>query len=137
MKSEKEAEHERNILDMIFSDDRNKLDMSQVDDYKSPWKDKDASTVNDSAYHNSEEYNDEISDLSKQVEVSKEPTTDTHIFNKVRNLSVGTTSVDPSATIVGIIGQGGRGITQGMIQGGTSIISSNVIKDVLTIAKSH
>ena len=39
LKSEKEAEHERNILDM-----------SQVDYYKSPWKDKYASTVNNSAY---------------------------------------------------------------------------------------
>ena len=36
---ELEAEHERNILDM-----------KQVDDYKSPWKDKDATTFNDSAY---------------------------------------------------------------------------------------
>ena len=39
LKSEKEAEHERNILDM-----------THVDDYKSPWKDKDATTFNDSAY---------------------------------------------------------------------------------------
>ena len=39
LKSEKEAEHERNILDM-----------TQVDDYKSPWKDKDASAFNDLAY---------------------------------------------------------------------------------------
>ena len=36
MKSEKEAEDERNILNM-----------TQVDNYKSPWKDKDATTVND------------------------------------------------------------------------------------------
>ena len=39
LKSEKEAENERNILDM-----------TQVDDYKSPWKDKDATTVNDLVY---------------------------------------------------------------------------------------
>ena len=39
LKSEKEAEHERNILDM-----------TQVDDYKLPWKDKDASTFNDLEY---------------------------------------------------------------------------------------
>ena len=70
MKSEKEAEHERNILDM-----------TQVDDYKSPWKDKDALTVNDSEYHNSDEYKDEISDLSKHVDVNKEPITDTHVCN--------------------------------------------------------
>ena len=39
LKYEKEAEHERNILNI-----------TQVDDYKSPWKDKDATTVNDTAY---------------------------------------------------------------------------------------
>ena len=39
LKSEKEAEHECNILDM-----------TKVDDYKSPWKDKDATTVNDLTY---------------------------------------------------------------------------------------
>ena len=51
LKSEKEAGHKRNIIDM-----------TQVDDYKSPWKDKDASTVNDSAYNNLDEYEYEISD---------------------------------------------------------------------------
>ena len=39
LKSEKEAEHERNILNM-----------TQVDDYKPPWKDKYATAVNDTAY---------------------------------------------------------------------------------------
>ena len=43
LKSEEEAGHERNINNM-----------TQVDDYKSPWKDKDATTVNntldDTAY---------------------------------------------------------------------------------------
>ena len=47
LKSEEEAGHERNILDM-----------TQVDDYKSPWKDKDVSTVNDSTYHFLNEYED-------------------------------------------------------------------------------
>ena len=74
--------------------------MTQVDEYMSPGKDKDSSKVNDSAYHNSDEYKDEISDWSKQVEASKEPITDTH----VRNTSVGTTSVDPYVLGVGIIG---------------------------------
>ena len=41
--------------------------MTQADDYKSPWKDKNASTVNDSEYHNSEEYKDEISDSDVKV----------------------------------------------------------------------
>ena len=79
LKSEKEARHERNILDM-----------TRVDDYKLPWKDKYASTINDQAYHNSDEYEDEIIDLDKNVEASKEPITDTH----VRNTSIGTNSVD-------------------------------------------
>ena len=39
LKSEKEADHELNILNMTY-----------VDDYKSPWKYKDATTVNDTAY---------------------------------------------------------------------------------------
>ena len=65
----------------------------------SPGKNKDASTVNDSAYHNLDEYEDEISDSSKQVEASKEPITDTHI----RNTSVGILSVKPAAVGVGII----------------------------------
>ena len=43
LKSEKEADHERNILDM-----------TQVDEYMSARKNKDASTVNDLAYHNSD-----------------------------------------------------------------------------------
>ena len=102
--------------------------MTQVDDYKSPWKDKDTTTVNYLAYIFLNSYEDEISDSSKQVEASKEPIKDTH----VHNTSVGTTSVDLAVTSVVIIGRGGRGITQGMISGGTSIISSNVITDVFT-----
>ena len=39
LKSEKEADHERSIIDM-----------TQVDYYMLPWKDKDATTVNDTAY---------------------------------------------------------------------------------------
>ena len=87
MKAETEAGHERNILDM-----------KQVDEYMSPGENKDASTVNDSAYPNLDEYEDEISDSSKQVEASKDPITDTH----VRNTSVGTTGVDPAVIGVGI-----------------------------------
>ena len=68
------------------------------------------------------------------VEASKEPIKDTN----VHNTSVGTTSVDSVVTGVGIIGRGGPraisggSITQGMIHGGTRIISSNVITHVLT-----
>ena len=88
MKAEKKAGHERNILDM-----------TQVDEYMSPGENKDALTVNNSGYHNLDEYEDEISDSSKQVQASKEPITDTN----VRNTSVGTTSVNPAVIRVGII----------------------------------
>ena len=60
MKAEKEAGHERNILDM-----------TQVDEYMLPERNKDASTINYSAYHNLNEYKDEISDSFKQIEASK------------------------------------------------------------------
>ena len=46
-----------------------------------------ASTINDSAYYESDEHEVEISDLSKQVEASKELIIDTHIVDIVRNLS--------------------------------------------------
>ena len=62
--------------------------MTQVDEYKSHGKNKDASTINNSAYYESDEHEDEISDSSKQFEASKEPFTDTHIVNRGCNLSV-------------------------------------------------
>ena len=113
MKAEAEAGHERNINDM-----------TQVDEYKLPGKNKDVLTINDSIYHNSDEHEDEISDSSKQVEASKEPIKDTHVLNT----SVGIVSVKPAAVGVGIIG---RGITQGVISRGTRIVK-NVVMDVLT-----
>ena len=91
--------------------------MTQVDEYMSPGKNKDASTINNSAYYESDEHEVEISDSGKQVEASKEPITYTHIVDRVCNLSVGTTSVDPAVSRFGIIGRGGLGITQGMIHG--------------------
>ena len=91
LKSEKEAEHKRNILNM-----------TQVDDYKSPWKDKYATTVNDTAYIFLNSYDDEISISDKIVEAIKEPIKDTH----VHDTSVGTTSVDSVGTGVRIIGRG-------------------------------
>ena len=60
LKAEKEAGHKRNILDT-----------TQVDEYMSPGKNKDASMVNNSEYHYLDEYKDEIIDSSEQVEASK------------------------------------------------------------------
>ena len=45
LKAEAEAGHERNINYM-----------TQVDEYKSPGENKDASTINDSTYHNSDKH---------------------------------------------------------------------------------
>ena len=117
LKAEAEEGHERNINDM-----------TQVDEYKLPGENKDASMINDSAYYESDEHKVEISHLSKQVEASKEPTTDTHIFDRGCNLSDGIVGVEPAAVGVIIIG---RGITQGVISGGTSIVK-NVVTDVFT-----
>ena len=113
MKAEDESGNERKINDM-----------TQVDEYKLPGKNKNALTINDSSYNNSDEYKDEISVSSKQVEASKEPIT----YNHVCNTSVGIIGVKPASVKVGIIG---GGITQGMISRGT-IIVKNVVTDVLT-----
>ena len=70
LKSEMETDNERNIHNM-----------TQVDDYKSPWKDKDSTTVNDTvndtAYTFLNSWNDDTSDSSKQFETSMEPIKDT------------------------------------------------------------
>ena len=55
--------------------------MTQVDEYKQPGENEDASTINDLASHNLDEYEDEISDSDKKVEASKEAITDTHVRN--------------------------------------------------------
>ena len=83
--------------------------MTQVDDYKSPWKDKETTTVNDSAYTLLNAWNDDESDSSKQVETSKEPIKYTH----VHDTSVGTTNMYPVITGVGIIGRGGPSAISG------------------------
>ena len=91
-------------------------------------KKKDVSTINNSVYYESDEHVDTISDSIKQVDVSNEPITDTHIVDRINNLSVGVVSVKPAVIGVGIIGQG---ITQGVINGGKNIIS-NLVTNVLT-----
>ena len=145
MKSNDEAEHERNIENII-----------QDDDYKSPWKYKDATvattvnnalddtgyTLDDTGYTYLNSY--DTSDSSKQVEMSKEPIKDTqtikepikdtqtikepikgtHIVNRVRYLQDGPTNMDPVLTGVVIIGQGlprtisMGSISQNIVQGG-------------------
>ena len=90
-------------------------------------KNKKAKTIDDLVYHESDEHADTISDSSKQVDASNEPIIDTHIFDRVCNLSVGIVSVEPAVIGVGIIGQG---ITQGVINGRTNILK-NIVTDIL------
>ena len=91
-------------------------------------KKKEAKTINNSVYYESDEHADTISDSSKQVDASNEPITYTHIFKVINNLSVGIVSVDPAFIGVIIIGQG---ITQGVINESTDI-GSNIFTDILT-----
>ena len=104
--------------------------MTQEGDYKSPWKDKDTTTFNNTLYDTEftllNSFKDDTRDSSKQVDTSKdpikdtqtskEPITDTHIVDRVCYLQDGPTNVDPVVNVVGIIGQGGpRTISGGSI----------------------
>ena len=108
--------------------------MIQGDDYKLPWKIKDATvatTVNnaldETGYIFLNSYHTDTSDWSKHVETNKEPIKDTQtikdpikddtdIFNRVFKLQDGPTNMDPVLTGVGIIGQGGpQTISRGSI----------------------
>ena len=86
-----------------------------------PWKEKDATTVNntldDTVFTFLNSFQDDTSDSSKQVETSKytikdtqtikEPITDdTHIVDRVCYLQDGPTNMDPVVVGVVIIGQG-------------------------------
>ena len=49
---------------------------------------KDVPTINDSAYYESDEQVDTISDSNKQVDTSSKPKEETHIIDRIRKLSV-------------------------------------------------
>ena len=106
---------------------QNVKNISCDDLYQSPMKNKDVSTINNSVYYESDENVDTISDSSKQVDASNDPIKDTHIVDGINHLSVGVVYVEPAVILVRIIGQG---ITQGVINGGTSI-GSNLVTNVL------
>ena len=93
LRVEVDAEHECNINNIINGDV-----------YTYPMKEEKVSTINTSVYYESDEHADTISDSSKHVDASNKPITDTHIVNRVRNLSVGILSVDPAVVGVIIIG---------------------------------
>ena len=90
---ETEAEFERN---------HNKIMCDNS--YQSPILKKYVLTINDSVYYELDEHVDTISDSSKQVDTSNEPIKETHIVEKVSNLSVRIVSVEPAIIRVGIIG---------------------------------
>ena len=90
-------------------------------------KKKEAKTINNLIYHESDEHADTIRDSSKHVDTSNKPITDTNIVEGINNLSVGVVSVELDVIGVRIIGQG---ITQGVISGVTSIVK-NIVADIL------
>ena len=90
-------------------------------------KKKEVSTINNSVYYESDENPDTISDSRKPVDASNKPITDTHIIERINNLSVGIVSVEPAVIGVGIIGQG---ITQGVINGSVNI-GRNIFTEIL------
>ena len=68
--------------------------------YQSPIIKKDVLTINDLVYYELDEHVDTISDSRKQVDASNEPIKETHIVDRVSNLSVGVVSVDPAVILV-------------------------------------
>ena len=53
-------------------------------------KNKNVSTINNLVYYESDEHTDTISDSRKQVDASNKPIKDTHIVDRINNLSVST-----------------------------------------------
>ena len=89
---ETEAEFERNYNEIICDNS-----------YQSPILKKDVLIINDSVYYESDEHVDMISDSRKQFGASNEPIKDTHIVDRINNLSVGIISVDQAVIGVRII----------------------------------
>ena len=77
VREETEAKHERNINNITCDGS-----------YQSPIKNKDVSTINDSAYYESDEHVDMISYSIKQVDPINDPIAETHIVERVCTLSV-------------------------------------------------
>ena len=115
LRAEVDLEHECNINNI-----------TSEDVYQSPMKKEKVSAIKNSVYYESDEHADTISDSSKQVDASNKSITDSHIVEGVNNLSVGIVSVEPAVIGVGMIG---RGITQGVISGRTSIVK-NIVTEI-------
>ena len=117
LRSELNIEYERNINNI-----------SCDNEYFSPMKKKDVSTINDSVYSDLDEHADTISYSRKPFDASNKPIKDTHIVKVIINLSFGFVSVKAAIIRVGIIRQV---ITQDVINGSTNI-GSNIVTDILT-----
>ena len=89
-------------------------------------KKKETKAIDNSVYHESDQHADTLSDSSKQVDASNKPITYAHIVERVNNLSIEIGNVKPAVIGVGIIG---RGITQCVISGRTSIVK-NIVTDI-------
>ena len=109
------------------------------DDYKSPWKIKDATGLN--AVTDSSDSDEKPAARKEQItdtQTLKEPIKGSHLGKIVRHSEGGSTDMDPVVTGLGIIGQGvpraiiGGRHTQSIIQGGENIVRSDVITHVLT-----
>ena len=65
---------------MDLKHERNINNITCEDIYMSPMKKKEAKTIDDSVYPESDEHADTISDSSKKVDASKKQITETHIL---------------------------------------------------------
>ena len=117
LRAELNLEHKHNINNI-----------SCDNEYTSPMKKGNVSTIKNSVYYESDEHADTISDSSKPVDAINELIKDTHIVEGIYNLPVGIVYVEPAVIGVVIIGQG---ITQGVIIGITNI-GRNIVTDILT-----
>ena len=130
MKSENEEENKCNIKYMI-----------QDDDYKSPWKNKDATvaiglrTITYSS--DSDKKPAARKEPIKDTQTVKEPINGSHLGKRVCHSIDGLTDMDPIVTGFGIIVQGvsptisGGSHTQSIVQVGGNIIRSALITHVL------
>ena len=116
--------------------------MVQDDDYKPPWKVKDATVATGLKTVTYSSDSDEKPAARKEpityTQTLKEPIKGYHLGKRVRHSEDLPTKMEPTVTGFGIIGQGGsRDIiggshTQSIVQGGENIIRSDVIPHVLT-----
>ena len=85
-------------------------------------------TIHDYIYYESNDHVDTIRDSSKQVDARNDPIKETHIVDRVHNLSVRVGSLEKAVIGIGIIRQGS---TIFITNKGTDI-GTNLVTNVLT-----